>query len=172
MFHGLGALSLILCIITVVFYIRSHWVTDSAFVWGKPYSRNVDEGCTVKIASSQGSVVVCQEYTAWLTLPRNGDLSWVDPDQSRSFGFPGFRFEKSWYSSSFLEHPGKDDGITRTVSISDWLLMPVAALLPVVCILHWLKLGRFAPDCCQNCGYDLRATSFRCPECGKTFEKI
>lgn len=167
LFHAMTALSLILCIATVGLGIRSHWVTDSAFVWGKPYTHGVvDEGCTIQIVSSLGSTEIRQEYTAWLTLPRNGNLGWVVPDRSRSFGFPGFHWQTSWYSSSLLEHPGNYDGTTRTLTASDWLLAPIAAIVPIFWFLRWRKRDRFPPGCCQNCDYDLRATADRCPECG------
>ncbi|MGD0767335.1 MAG: hypothetical protein ABSB42_03835 [Tepidisphaeraceae bacterium] len=170
LFRGLGGFSLILCIVIIGFCIRSHWATDSAIVWGNPYAGGkVDEGCTVKIVSFQGSIEIIQAYVVWV---RSAYLNDPLPDQSRSFGFPGFHWQTSWFSPSLLEYPGKYDGTTRTLYMSDWLLMPITAILPTVCLLRWLKRNRYTPDRCQNCGYDLRATPDRCPECGKIVEKV
>ena len=54
----------------------------------------------------------------------------------------------------------------RLWSISIWYLIAGTAVLPVIQVLSWLKPKRPSPGHCRHCGYDLRATPERCPECG------
>jgi hypothetical protein len=51
--------------------------------------------------------------------------------------------------------------------IPDWCLLVVAALLPAGRFFGW-RIGRHRRKAgrCPRCGYDLRATPERCPECG------
>jgi hypothetical protein len=165
LFRGLSAISLILCFVIIALGIRSHWAADSATVWGKPSAAGqFDDGCMVRITSFHGSMEIRQSYVLWIKgVAFSGEPL---PDRSRSFGFPGFHWQTSWFGPSLLQYPGKYDGTTRTLSISNWLLVLITAILPIVGLRRWLKRDRFGPDCCQKCGYDLRATPERCPECG------
>jgi hypothetical protein len=50
------------------------------------------------------------------------------------------------------------------ISIPWWILIATTAVLPII----WLKrrCAPRIPGLCPACGYDLRATPERCPECG------
>jgi hypothetical protein len=56
------------------------------------------------------------------------------------------------------------------VLVPHWLLVPLTAILPAFGIRRTLaprRRWRLARSLCAGCGYDLRATPGRCPECGK-----
>jgi predicted amidophosphoribosyltransferase len=52
----------------------------------------------------------------------------------------------------------------RAYVVSDWAIVLLLALAPAIWLLRTLK--PHAPGCCRHCGYDLRGTPDRCPECG------
>ena len=54
-------------------------------------------------------------------------------------------------------------------AVPHWFLVPIAALLPTTRLLarrHRRRRARATRGRCLTCGYDLRATPNRCPECG------
>ena len=57
------------------------------------------------------------------------------------------------------------------VTVEDWALLVLAGLIPAVRVarfgrkLH--RRTRLPAGSCPGCGYDLRATPDRCPECGR-----
>jgi predicted amidophosphoribosyltransferase len=66
------------------------------------------------------------------------------------------------------------DGYTWWIGASDWLSIILLAILPAVA--WWGRHARLrhqgiAPGLCPVCGYDLRATPDRCPECGTIPQK-
>ena len=56
-------------------------------------------------------------------------------------------------------------------SVSIWYLIVGTAILPAIDLVLWIKYTRPRPGFCTTCGYDLRATPWRCPECGTVPEK-
>jgi hypothetical protein len=55
---------------------------------------------------------------------------------------------------------------TLDLAIDWWRVIAVGAILPVVRLVKLITGRRRPCDHCATCGYDLRATPERCPECG------
>ena len=55
-------------------------------------------------------------------------------------------------------------GRLYVLGISYWLLFTATLLSPAAWVLAWRR--RKPSGVCRSCGYDLRATPDRCPECG------
>jgi len=127
---------------------------DSHYSW-KPkwrdppvYARNA--GLTT--ASSTGSAVARAGSVSVL-----GHASYTIAFDS-SVSFPGFSFGRRGNSP-----------FASMVTVQFWLITLLSAILPGLRMVEWFNRGRrlrVASSYCASCGYDLRATPDRCPECG------
>ena len=55
----------------------------------------------------------------------------------------------------------------RSLVISWWVLVLGSSMLPAMRAWRWcVRIPRAEQNVCVDCGYDLRATPDRCPECG------
>ncbi len=55
-------------------------------------------------------------------------------------------------------------GLDGGILIACWVL--AGPFVAIVFVSRPARIPRFAPGLCQECGYDLRASQKRCPECG------
>jgi hypothetical protein len=164
----LAALSLLACIVSagacVVSYVVPVGITNRC---NSPNSMG-------EISSySQNSLAVNQgRFCLHRTVFTKGDPSTHIYDYSaRSIGVSigSERFMQTWLpyqhgvSSFFM------DTVAETQwTVPLWVLVPVFAVLPIRCaVLRRRDRLRVAAAVCVRCGYDLRASRGRCPECGE-----
>jgi hypothetical protein len=80
------------------------------------------------------------------------------------YGSVGWRFG---FAVGDQSHSFPDGSVRhqRELLFPVWLLLVVLAICPLFFAAKWLRKSR-PPGTCAKCGYDLRATPDRCPECG------
>jgi hypothetical protein len=158
----LTALSLLLCVGIVALWVKG-------YQWGGAFEVRVN-GVAYQVAWPVGRVALAARPAAAPHPPLGYELIRhppVDLDQSytRRAAFPPPADYHAFAGFGWLH-----DGGMRSVFAPAWLLALAAALLPAWHLPREWR-GRTTDrrrrrGQCLSCGYDLRATPDRCPECG------
>ena len=185
----LSALSLLLCVAVVVLWLRSYRQVDS-LAYQSPRVELVDRQGIITFMA--GHLLISWDTWEYAVSPGNNPPprdTGFSYDGSGNFG-PGeaawhvelmgrwqmigtyvrwrrwgFHFALSEYDDS---NPGQA-GVYRTakIHIPLWFLTLLFAAAPSYWIVRWYRsCRRNSRGLCMACGYDLRATPDRCPECG------
>jgi hypothetical protein len=171
--NGATVMSAVLCVATVVSWVRSFRVVDE-WVWsdGADRPRRVYRmGHRYVWAAARGRVYAMHD-TSWWFPPqfrhaRHDPAGWALAPDATYGSVLGFRWAAhvgTPMASSVTMPPFT---LYRVVVVPHAFLAAFAAVLPGVRLARgWRRRRGRAAGRCARCGYDLRATPGRCPECG------
>jgi hypothetical protein len=158
LFNLAAAVSLVLCVATVALWTPSyrHWdgVTFS--------SGRVCYG-VVSHPFNAINLMLFRKHTGTATLPT--EQGWELGTEARSLTDTEVRWH-DFVASSFTIGSDQWQSTVWYVTLPYWALSVATAIPPLGCILR-RKRRRSTSELCPTCGYDLRATPYRCPECGE-----
>jgi hypothetical protein len=153
-FTGLACGSLVLCALALL-------------LWPVGYWRRVNINYTVgkfqvDLQTASGTVAVGR-YVYPRAVPRflrgwNGRLHQLEPDDGGLLDFG--RLHRDRLSPS--------DNLYDAAWCPNWFMAVLLGILPTIWLMRYRKRReRWLKGRCRRCGYDLRATPDRCPECGE-----
>jgi hypothetical protein len=156
----LTVLSLLLCVAVAVLWVRSGWVSDAVL-----YGNGAGE---YGVQSLRGVVVVAVTNRPHAPRTLRVDRFGALPPQSvpNRLGF-GYRVQDvPLPPSSALDPPPVVH--QRMLVVPLWFVVAVLGCLPACRFYVAYRRQRIRKlGLCARCGYDLRATPERCPECGE-----
>ena len=176
--NGLLALSALGVLGAVAIAVRSYWKLDEL-------SRVNDLGVTESIVSFRGGVHLARSGTRGANRGWTWDAYTIEPDTDWEVvylnGVLKFRFLGFGWLQDKLFNSARPFGNVKSSPLVPWLnatpynavIVPywfIAFVLAMPWWSRWLvrMISRIRPKpgTCRQCGYDLRATPDRCPECG------
>jgi hypothetical protein len=157
LFTFFSAVSLLLSLGVCGLWVRSYAVADT-FVSAR------SGGISLK-----GRVAVLRGYGAFPDSD-SADRGHAEynPDQLNHDVAIAFSGSREWALGDFFSfrrriQPGGGQAI---IVVPHWVVAALAAILPALwAVRHYRRRG-WGRGRCPSCGYDLRATPDRCPECG------
>ncbi len=185
-FNTLAAASLLLCVATATLWVRSYWVADLVLVERREAPRPASasssddwQGFGIPhygvYARSHGG-----RFAGW--WGRSGHRDESDPNRRWSFEHAheptGFATVPTEFklSTNYVDYDGAGFNL-RAWSLPGWAPVLAFAVLPAIFAFRQIRAvrrrrHRSRLGLCAACGYDLRASPERCPECVRQGDKL
>lgn len=180
-FSTLAGLSAMLFFVLLALYAKSFF--QASYYKRSSLHQDPQDPCIVvrQVLSTQGSLAMTRLQLRYGQPP--WPSAWGTPQGS--FNHPMFQRTEGWhldggfvrwprpywYHTTITPFPGTSARIiNRTLIIPYWPLLAATALLPALKLRRLMQARRtrlrLLNGLCPACGFDLRATPDRCPECG------
>jgi hypothetical protein len=170
-----AAVSLVLCTLTIAWWIRSNFYYDDlSYCHGLNRSLHQTTSCVVskagRIGFGQVTFVLSAPpveqpslHAGWThnRTPRPADATTHAPYYRSSFNLDFSLRRDASHPTTVFDVPGSFS--QWSVGLPHWSLVLLFAILPAWWLLRRLRVP---PGHCPRCNYDLRASPVRCPECG------
>jgi hypothetical protein len=178
LFNLAAVASLVLCLLSLALCVRGQFVQDTFSFESPGAAGGINDDRSVQLTISRRGLLLSY-FGGRRPIPREWhyrrgeagaavDTSYedlhafiVDAVSSNTFRvIHGWAFR--WYGIAIaVPHP------TFIVGVGHWVAIALSGLLPAVWIVRQARRHRKRQfGLCRVCGYDLRATPERCPECG------
>jgi len=174
LFRILAVVSALLFAGTCAVWVRSHFVRDYQWAF-LPWAGDLAGARRLKLDLDSGGGQLGVSWKVWseadrLWLAAGGGIGAQDfyhktfDEVPREYARLGRATVWNRIGFKFYSGPTHTD-----VCVPYWAVALGTAILPGVWWAKWKRRrNRVQAGCCVACGYDLRASSGRCPECGKS----
>jgi hypothetical protein len=178
-----GVASLVACFACLVLWVRSEWVADAVAVSRRDGPAAIPFRYGATFITSDDGAVLLRGLT--FTTSDAGEISavstasyprWTYQSQASPTGNPRRSImEKLWfewvspYNVPAAQVRGPKTATMWEARVPHWFIATIVGGPGVVWLARhrrWRRRRRLAAGLCPSCGYDLRATPDRCPECG------
>jgi hypothetical protein len=161
-----SALSLLLCLATVVLWVRSYYrvecvvLNDRNDLRTMPFGGWFDRGAFIIIQSRPHGGFI--EHLGW------GSYSGANADDARGFlhGILYYAHARGDFGFMWGSYVNNHGGGYSVVALPLWMLVCLFGIIPAIAIVRQCRKRPPIVGMCPHCGYDVRATPNRCPECG------
>jgi len=185
-FTATAAVSLLLCAAAFVLWVRSYWVWEDLYIFQPPsYACRRALPFPFTVRSSAGGLCIgllrphgpvppqevqreARDFPPW-----SFERIKTQPIYPRSVGPSQTPSSPGWTESlgvSWARWPSTTEFVTYDallITFPYWMAALAAAILPAVWTIRQRRQRRRRSfGLCHVCGYDMRATPERCPECG------
>ncbi|HEX2971641.1 MAG TPA: hypothetical protein VHP11_04880 [Tepidisphaeraceae bacterium] len=165
LFAILSVISLLLCAATGMLWLRTFFVRDDIRICG--WERSASRYDELRIQSGGDLLSIFFTRSTPTGHQRFPGLRWNHERYPLTHYGPQSRlWSWLWWDHYLDQQPNSTDECWR-VQVRPWLLLLPPLILPAGWALGDLRQHRTQrKGLCVQCGYDLRASKERCPECG------
>jgi hypothetical protein len=186
LFTGVTAMSLLLCVATAGIWVRSYRTSDKCERNTDSYHDKWRHYTSTSLTFEQGGISISILHFVSLRLtidsgidtfpePTKTTVAWHfnQPPKPPSglHDYPGY---KNLYLAgiAYRHIELSDTNYVRFFRVPYWLILVGFLASSAVGFVYLRRQNDLRMGHCRNCGYDLRATPDRCPECGTVPERL